>query len=89
MSFQGNWVEKQNVGVGSPKMILTWTLNGSNTKHKMIPNGPPIPIPGVIKSLLLGGKNISTKQLFDDCLLFLWKRKGQNKNLPGGFKRGQ
>ena len=38
-------------------MVSKWT--------QMIPNGPlPIPIPGVSKSLLPGGKQIRNKQMF-------------------------
>ena len=36
---------------------------------KMVPNGfPPIPIPGVSKSLLSGSKQIRKKHIVDDFL---------------------
>ena len=56
----------------------------------MVLNGPPpipIPIPGVSKRLLPGGKQFRKKHMFDDFLLFLIK---QIKKIPfqGGLKRG-
>ena len=73
MPLQGNlfWVEELNFWVFGVlkwiqkdvkliqhglKMFPKWCQNGS----KIVPNGPPlpIPIPGVSKSLLPGGKQI-------------------------------
>jgi hypothetical protein len=50
---------------------------------KMVLNGPPIPIPGVSKSLLPGGKRIRKNTLLMKFYDF-YERK---KTLPGGLKR--
>ena len=42
--------------------------------NKMVLNTPPIPIPGVSKSLLPGGNEIIKNNIFDDFPLFLWKK---------------
>ena len=63
--------------------IVYWVKDGTNV-GPYCPH-PPIPIPGVSKSLLPGVKQIRKTHTFDDVLWCLWKSK---KKLPGGLKRG-
>ena len=77
MPFQGNWfwVEKY---ILFAEGILKWIQNDpklSQNDPKIVPTNPkwspPIPIPGVSKSLLTGGNKLEQKQIYDDFLLFL------------------
>ena len=80
------------VGIGGPEMVLKWIQNGVKMNpewFQMVPNGPitpiPIPIPGVSKSLLPGGKQ-TRKQQNDH---FLWSSWNKLKKYPArGLKKG-
>ena len=69
MPFQGNvlLVEKHIWGAkGGPRMVLK-KIKAFFYALKLDPTGPPpIPIPGVNKSLLPVGKTIRKKHMFDD-----------------------
>ena len=49
--------------------VLYWVMDGTNSD----PYFPPIPISGVSKSLLPGGKTVQNKHMFDDSY-FLYKK---------------
>ena len=47
---------------------------------------PPIPIPGVSKSLLPGANNLEKNEFL---MIFYDSHVKSKKNFPGGLKRGQ
>ena len=72
-------------------MDLQWFQNDSKWSQndvKMVPKASPhIPIPGVSKSLLPGGKQIRKKHIVMNFWDFYEKRQ-TNIPIPEGLKRG-